>query len=93
MVVSIIIDLPISCQGGKLELRGRNQEVWKIQKEQGSPRVCEDLSLALAKKGSRVHGEGQKAAWTAVTGDKPGLGGQEARQRAFEVVAVFGGWH
>lgn len=91
--MSIIVDLPISCQGGKLELRGGTQEVWKIQKEPGSPTVCENLSLALAKKGSRVHGEGQKAAWTAVTGDELGLGGQEAKQRAFEVVAVFGGWH
>lgn len=72
VVVSIILDLPISCQGGNLELRNRTQEFWKILKEQGSPRICEDLSLALAKKGSRVPEEGQKVAWTAVTGDKPG---------------------
>lgn len=93
MLVSIIIDLPISCRGGQLKLRGRTQEVWKIQKVWESPRVCEDPSLALAKKGFRVPGGGQEVAWTAATGGRPGLGGQEAGQRAFEVVAVFEGWH
>lgn len=32
-------------------------------------------------------------AGTADTGDGLAPGGQEARQRAFEVIAVFGGWH
>lgn len=49
--------------------------------------------MAVAKKGSRVPGEGQEVAWTVDMGDRLGLGGQEARQRAFEVGAVFGGWH
>lgn len=51
------------------------------------------MSMALAKGGSRVPGGGQEVARTADTGDRLGLGGQETRQRAFEVVAVFGGWH
>ena len=44
------------------------------------------------KKGPGVPGEGQEVAWTPATGDRPGLGGQEAGQRAFEVAALFGGW-
>ena len=46
VVMSIILDLPTSCQGGKLELRGRTRKSGKfkrIREVQGFTRICFSL--------------------------------------------------
>lgn len=93
VVVSIIIDLPISCQGGKLELRGWTRKSGKfkrIREVQGFVRMCFGLGQEGIQSSWRGAGSSlDTSSWRQARG----LGGQEAGQKAFEVVTLFGGWH
>lgn len=89
--VSIIIDLPTSCPGGKLELRGRTGRSGKskrIREVQGFVRVClwpwPRRDPEFQERGRKPPGQQRR---------RPARpGGREAGQSAFEVAAGSGGW-